>query len=241
MYNHLFLLDKKINNILFLGKEETQHLHKVLKIKKNDIVNITDGFGNLWEAIVLDISKYVVKLLSIKHYKYNKKKYQIHLFISMIKSFNRLKWLIEKSVEMGIDEITPLYCNNTEKFKININRIIKIIYAAAKQSFNTYIPILHQPKSYQEFIISQKNNNTDLKLIAHCNTNFNRNKIKDIIYKYKNKKIYKILIGPEGDFSFYEIEQALNTGWYSVQLSNNILRAETAAIIFITAISIFNE
>lgn len=235
---NLFFIKQIKNNILTIGFEETIHLVKVLRMKKNDKVYLTDGLGSLWKAIIYNISKYEVNLIPLKHYKnYGQKSYKIHLCISIIKSFKRFKWILEKSVEMGVDEITPLFCKHSEIEKINRTRSIKIIHSAVKQSFRAYIPILNNPISYIDFI--QSNKNFGKKIIAHCNKKIERESIKNILvnsYKY-----YTILIGPEGDFSFEEIKIALELGWKGVELSKFRLRTDTAVVSSLCAISMFHD
>lgn len=237
---NLFFIQKIKNNILTLGLEETIHLVKVLRMKENDEIYVTDGLGNMWKAIIYNISKYEVNLIPLKHYKnYGKKNYKIHLCISPIKSFKRFKWILEKSVEMGVDEITPLFCQNSEIKKININRYIKIIYSSVKQSFRAYIPILNHPLLYNDFIKSNKF--FGKKFIAHCNKKIERECLKNILYNSYKSKYYTILIGPEGDFSFEEIKIALNLGWKGIKLSNLRLRTDTAVLSSLCIISILND
>lgn len=237
---NLFFIQNITNNILTIGFEETIHLVKVLRMKKNDKVYLTDGLGNLWQAIIYNISKYETNLIPLKHYKnYGEKNYKIHLCIAPTKSLKRFKWILEKSVEMGVDQITPLLCQHSEKIKINIDRSIKILHTAVKQSFRAYIPKFNHPLSYLQFI--QSNKNFGNKFIAHCNKNLERELLKNLLMNTYNNKYYTILIGPEGDFSFEEINMALTLGWQGVQLSTLRLRTDTAAVFSLCAISMFHD
>lgn len=237
---NLFFIQNIKNNILTIGVEETIHLVKVLRMKENDEVYLTDGMGNMWKAIIYNISKYESKLIPLKHYKnYGQKKYKTHLCISPTKSFKRFKWILEKSVEMGVDEITPLFCKHSEIYNINIQRSIKIIHSAVKQAFRAYIPILNNPLSYIDFI--ENNKIFGKKFIAHCNKKIERESFKKILINSYNSKYYTILIGPEGDFSFEEIKIALKLGWKGIQLSSLRLRTDTAAVSSLYAISMFHD
>lgn len=237
MNKKLFLIEKISNNIVYIGKSQSNHLINVLKIKKNDIIYVTDGIGNIWKCLISNIIKNKIQILKIKKYNSNQKKYKINLYVSPIKSFNRFKWLLEKSVEIGVDEITPLLSNNCENKFLKIDRAINIINASVKQSLRSYIPIFNTPLKYEKLI--NKNIN-GIKYIGHCNKKFERNLLKNVINKNINN-IYNILIGPEGDFTFEEIKLAIDSGWIGVKLSEYRLKTETAAIVFLSAISLFKD
>ncbi|WGH27288.1 MAG: 16S rRNA (uracil(1498)-N(3))-methyltransferase [Candidatus Bostrichicola ureolyticus] len=223
----LFFLEKKNDSMIELNKQDSYHINTVLRMHPGKEIFVTNGYGDLWKAIIHSIINGIVKAKPIMHYpEYNKKKYWVHIGISLIKSIDRFEWFLEKATELGVDEVTPLICKNSERKKINIIRGIKIIRSAAKQSFRTYIPIINNVSMFNTFISSMNNYNS--KFIAHCNTNFNRKVFNEVI---QNTKKYIILIGPEGDFSSEEINQALNFNWNSISLGNIRLRVETAGLV----------
>ena len=213
---------KEISSSLLLNKEESNHCIKVLRKKENDIIFVTDGTGFLYTCQIIKIEKSLVKVQIIKKIKKNKTP-SIELAISFPKQRNRIDWIIEKATEIGVDKITPLICENSERIKINIDRMQKIAISSMKQSLRTYLPKISEIQQFSKFIQTAK---YDKKYIAHCKKDSNKKKIKH--EKFQNSCI---LIGPEGDFSKKEIKKANDLNFKSVTLSQNRLRTETAAIV----------
>jgi len=213
---------KEISSSLLLSAEESKHCLKVLRKKENDIICITDGNGFLYKCKIITTDKNIVgvKIINTTHTQKNKK---IELAISFPKQRNRIEWIVEKATEVGVDIITPLICENSERIKINTERINKIAISSMKQSLRTYLPKISEIQKFSKFV---KTNKFEQKYIAHCQKDDQKKKIKNI--KSKNSCI---LIGPEGDFSEEEIKLANNLDFKSITLSKNRLRTETAAIV----------
>ncbi len=223
-------------NTYILDKQESRHLIKVLRTKKSDPVKLIDGKGNLYEGIIAipDSERCIIKISNVIK-EFGKRNYRLHLAVSPLKNPERFEWMIEKCVEIGVDEITPIICQNSEKKTIRTERINKIIISAMKQSVKAYITLLHQPVTFEE-LINQKSNHTCL--IAHCNRQFERKSINTV---YNTGSDVLILIGPEGDFTEKEISIAINKGFVSVHLGASRLRTETAAIAACHSIYFMNQ
>jgi 16S rRNA (uracil1498-N3)-methyltransferase len=146
----------------------------------------------------------------------------------------RYEWFIEKATEIGVDIITPIFCNNSERKIIKIERYQKVLISAAKQALRMHFPILKEPKYFNEFIKTRFDGKS---FIAHCQEK-PKERLKNFILPQKN---ILLMIGPEGDFSNEEIKLAENLGFKSVSLGNSRLRTETAAIIACHTIKLFNE
>lgn len=174
-------------------------------------------------------NKKEIELLPIKKYKdYKNRLYNVHIGVPLMKSTKRFKWILEKSVEIGVDEITPLYFNKYECYKkFNKTRYLNIIKSSLKQSKKSKLPILNEKVFYNTFLNIRKKKS--IKIIAHCKKNFKRNFIKDIMDI--NITNYIIIIGPEKDFSINQIEEAMKLGWNGVKISFFPLKIETASII----------
>lgn len=215
-------------------KEESRHIIKVLRKKDSDILYVTNGLGFLFETEITLASdnKCIVQVLSIK--KNPEPKFHLHLAVAPTKMNDRFEWFLEKATEIGIQEITPLFCDRSERKVINPERFEKIILSAMKQSNETYLPKLNEAVSFKEFI---KQKNEGLQLIAHCEET-DKKSLKDILKPNEN---VTILIGPEGDFSEKEIALALENDFQPVTLGNTRLRTETAAIIACHSVVFFNE
>ncbi len=186
------------------------------------------------KIIQLTNKKCEVEIIStIKNFE--KRNYYLHIAICPTKSNDRFEWFLEKATEIGIDEISILIGENSERKKFNLQRYQKIITAAVKQSLKAYIPKLNDPIKVKDFI----NTNTfeGTKMIAHCDPNFDRHNIKNYLKKEANTLI---MIGPEGDYSPSEIKLAIDSNFKSITLSNSRLRAETAGVISTDYISFIN-
>jgi 16S rRNA (uracil1498-N3)-methyltransferase len=151
-----------------------------------------------------------------------------------------MEWAIEKCVEIGVDEITPLLCRFSERKQLRTDRLEKIILSAAKQSLTPYLPVLHELTPYEEFIKGQRNKEQSTKgqnFIAHCYKDEKRF-LKDEIVQGRD---VLVLIGPEGDFSEQEVADALALGFIPVSLGNSRLRTETAAVVACHTAVLINE
>ncbi|MGQ9621321.1 MAG: RsmE family RNA methyltransferase, partial [Bacteroidales bacterium] len=115
-------------NTYILDKKESKHCVKVLRLKKSSPVLLIDGTGNLYEGEVAEPNPAgcLIRITNVK-INYQPKLYRLHLAVSLLKNPERFDWLVEKSVEIGVDEITPLICTNTEKKNVRVERINNII------------------------------------------------------------------------------------------------------------------
>ena len=213
---------KEISSSLLLSKEESKHCLKVLRKKENDIICVTDGNGVLYKCKIKTTDNNLVGVSIINTTQTQKNK-KIELAISFPKQRNRIEWIIEKATEIGVDIITPLICENSERISVNIDRMKKITISSMKQSLRTHLPKISEVQKFSNFV---KTNKFEQKYIAHCKQDSQKEKI-------KNKKSINscILIGPEGDFSKEEIKLANSLDFKSITLSTNRLRTETAAIV----------
>ncbi len=219
-----------------LDEKESKHIIRVLRMIKDEDVRLIDGRGNLYEGVISepDQKRCTIKVTG-RIYDFEKRNYRLHIAISPLKNPERFEWFIEKSVEIGIDEITPLICRNTEKPGIKKERINNLIISAMKQSLKANKAVLNEPCTFTDFI---KSNYSGKQMIAHCNDTFTRNKISDLYAKNENAVI---LIGPEGDFSEEEVKGAVSSGFSSVHLGSSRFRTETAGVAACHSIYFINQ
>ncbi|EDP70621.1 hypothetical protein FBALC1_07678 [Flavobacteriales bacterium ALC-1] len=215
-------------------KEESRHIVKVLRKKDGDKLHITNGNGWLFEAelSIADIKHCSVSINSKTLQ--GKRSYNLHLAVSPTKMNDRYEWFLEKATEIGIETITPIICDHSERKVVKTERFEKIIQSAMKQSLQCYLPKLNAPIAFKDFI------NEDFsgqKFIAHCEET-DKKSLKSQISKNKD---CTILIGPEGDFSVKEIEMALQHNYIPVTLGETRLRTETAAIVACHSVAFINE
>ena len=215
-------------------KEESKHIIKVLRKKDTDILHVTNGLGFLFttEITLASDSKCTVKIISFE--KTNPSKSRLHLAVAPTKMNDRYEWFLEKATEIGIQEITPIICDHSERKVINNERFEKILLAAMKQANELYLPKLNPAITFKEFVNLQ---NDDIKYIAHCEET-DKKTLKSVLQPNQN---ITMLIGPEGDFSQKEITLALSNDYIPVSLGNTRLRTETAAIVACHSVVFINE
>jgi 16S rRNA (uracil1498-N3)-methyltransferase len=221
---HVFYTPDITSNHYTLNEEESRHCSKVLRLTVKDIVHLIDGKGGFYEAEITEAGKKHVHLNVIsKQAEYGKRNHHLHIAIAPTKNIDRLEWFLEKATEIGIDEITPIICDRSERKIVKDERLEKVITSAVKQSLTAYHPQLNTAISYNEFL---KQSFAGEKLIAHC-MDGEKPYINQIV---KPNQSYLILIGPEGDFTPAELDIALHNGYKAVTLGNTRLRTETAAL-----------
>ncbi|WP_242135189.1 16S rRNA (uracil(1498)-N(3))-methyltransferase [Aestuariivivens marinum] len=206
------------------NKEESRHISKVLRKPVGDTLYITNGCGWLFtaEILIADSKKCVAKI--INKALQVQRPYTLHLAVAPTKMNDRYEWFLEKVTEIGIDTITPIICDRSERKMVKKERFEKILQSAMKQSLNCYLPKLNEVITFKDFIA--QNFEGDL-FIAHC-VETERKNLKQVLSPNTHTTI---LIGPEGDFSFKEIEMALKNDFIPVTLGTTRLRTETAAIV----------
>ncbi|MDY0090427.1 MAG: 16S rRNA (uracil(1498)-N(3))-methyltransferase [Flavobacteriaceae bacterium] len=215
-------------------KEESRHIHKVLRKKDGDTLFVTNGLGFIFKVKITLITdnKCIVKVISFE--KTPLPKYHLHLAVAPTKMNERYEWFLEKATEIGIHEITPVICEHSERKVIKIERFGKILLSAMKQSNRYFLPKLNEPVSFKEFV---KQNFDGQKFIAHC-VETEKQTLKNALQPAQN---VTVLIGPEGDFSEKEIDLALQNKYIPVSLGNTRLRTETAAVVACHTVVLLNE
>ncbi|WP_159950781.1 16S rRNA (uracil(1498)-N(3))-methyltransferase [Polaribacter septentrionalilitoris] len=217
-------------------KVESRHIVRVLRKKEGAILKITNGKGFLFDAkiIIANDKKCLAEIINSEEQP-KPWDYYLHIAIAPTKNNDRTEWFLEKATEIGIDEITPIICQNSERRVVKLERFEKIIQSAMKQSLKFNLPKLNAPVKFNEFI----NHDFDGKVcIAHCEDQRDKNHLKDAINLSEKTTI---LIGPEGDFSMDEIEKALEKKCIPISLGESRLRTETAALIAVNLVSFINS
>lgn len=211
---------------LMLNEETSKHVVQVLRMEVGEQLQLTDGKGGLFTAEIANEhkKKTSVKILSSSSIEPPRKK--ISIAISLIKNTSRFEWFLEKATEIGINEIVPLLCKRTEKQHFRFDRMNGILISAMLQSQQAWLPVLHEPVRFDELVMKQVNDYK--KYIAHCLPSGNKQSLHHPSASASN---CQIIIGPEGDFTHEEIEQALHNHFIPVSLGETRLRTETAGIV----------
>ncbi len=219
-----------------LPDEEARHAVQVLRLNVGDMVQLIDGKGGLYQAELFEVGKKwcSVQILSKKE-QYGKRNFSVHLAVALTKHTDRFEWFIEKATELGIEQISPILCDFSERKQLKSERSRAIAISAIKQSYKAYLPDISELMPLSTFL--QKSNFQGQKFIAHCYEG-EKPHLKNLCQKAEN---VLVLIGPEGDFSHKEIELAKRFGFLEISLSPARLRTETAALAACHIINLANE
>ncbi|HTI59608.1 16S rRNA (uracil(1498)-N(3))-methyltransferase [Mucilaginibacter sp.] len=208
----------------YLDEEESKHCVKVLRLQAGDIVQLIDGKGNFYTATINDAhpKRTQLQILTVEADP-NKRNHYLHIAVAPTKNIERIEWFLEKATEIGIDEISLIICQRSERKEVRTDRLDKIITSAIKQSLKAWHPKLNEPVALNKFLSGLFDGQ---RFIAHCEPG-DKTDLRDMI---KPLGRYLILVGPEGDFSPQEIGDAIKNGFKAITLGNSRLRTETAAL-----------
>jgi 16S rRNA (uracil1498-N3)-methyltransferase len=231
---HLFYTPDVSGSFYTLDEQESKHCIKVLRLQLNDTVQLVDGKGGFYTAIIREAhpKKCRVEITGLQQ-EDHPRDYHLHIAIAPTKNNDRLEWFLEKATEIGIDEITPLLCEHSERKVIKPDRLEKVLTAAMKQSLKATRPRLNGIIPYADFI---RKPFPGVKYIAHCD----EQQKKMLAREYPVGRDVLILIGPEGDFSKAEVELALQHEFTGVSLGQSRLRTETAGVVACHTIHLLN-
>ena len=211
-----------------LPPDEAMHALRVLRMKIGDEMVLMDGKGNYYRAeVTLAHTKHC--LYEIKEQMPQERQWQghIHLAIAPTKMMERIEWMTEKTVEVGLDELSFLNCQFSERRLIKIPRLEKIMISAVKQSHKAWATQLNEIVPFDTFIQQPREGR---KYIAHCYEEVPRTYLFNELCQLSESDDATVLIGPEGDFSIDEVRRAVAAGYISVHLGKSRLRTETAGL-----------
>ena len=223
--------------------EESRHCVRVLRMSVGDELWVTSGDGTMCRARLVspDADHCEVEIVE-RLENYQQRSFRLHLAVAPTKNAARLEWFVEKAVEIGIDRITPVICDHSERGILKTERLDRLALSAMKQSLKASKPLIDQPIKLLDFLQN---------LDSHIHTFTHSNIQEFVCYCFGDdrrtlRQLYTpgndalILIGPEGDFSEREITTALQLGFQPVTLGNSRLRTETAALYATTVLNFLN-
>ncbi|MGB4900916.1 MAG: RsmE family RNA methyltransferase [Saprospiraceae bacterium] len=217
---HYLFTDTDPSEVIEIYGDEARHA-KVLRLKADESVGLLNGKGRILITKVLHLGKDQVTLGLVDTEQVPASISGIHIAIPPTKQMDRFEWLVEKATELGVQEITPLICDNSERVHFNPGRIQKIILSALKQCGRPWLPVLHELTTFRHLVQNQR---TGTMLVAHVNgTQLNRNLV-------PATSPITICVGPEGDFSGAELTMIKELLHPMVSLGKYRLRTETAAL-----------
>ena len=220
-----------------LPEEESHHAVKVLRLQAGDSVIVMDGQGGMFHATIAVAHPKHCVVNSLERIEQKPvRDYYMHVAIAPTKNMDRLEWFVEKACEIGIDEISPIFCTFSERKVLKTDRIEKILVSAMKQSMQPVLTKLNEPCSFSDFM-KCSDAITGQKFIAHCHE---AEKVM-LAKAMEPHKHITVMIGPEGDFSKEEVEKAIAKGYTQVTLGDMRLRVETAALYSVSCAATINQ
>ena len=228
----LFFSNDIAGGICRLDKDESGHCVKVLRHRCSDEISVIDGCGTMYRCRITSDNPKGVEAMVLSHEEnWGGHSYNLHLAVCPTKNNDRYEWFAEKACEVGVDTISPVIGEHSERRIFKTSRLEKILISAAKQSLKASVPSVSEPVSVKEFIKANAKDANTLKLIAYCfeDERVPRRSIKEVLESFDGTDIV-VMIGPEGDFSKTEAEMALAAGFIPVHLGASRLRTETAAV-----------
>jgi len=228
-----------IADTLTLGEEDSKHCVKVLRMGEGDTIEVVDGNGNLYTCRIsmAHPKRCAIEVLD-KEQQPPHWGHRIVLAIAPTKNLDRIEWLVEKCVEMGVDRIIPLRCHNSERTVLKTERLKKIMVAAMKQSLKATLPQLDEMTSIMD-VIAEGVEGT--RCIAYCDAMLPREQRRGLPRVYRPGSDVMVLIGPEGDFSPEEVQAATAAGFVPVTLGESRLRTETAGLMAVASIHAMDQ
>ncbi len=211
-----------------LNEEESHHALKVLRKKRGEVIQIIDGQGYLYSAQILEEKDRKCKVKILESDFFENHNAPLDLYVCPTKNMDRIEWMVEKCVEIGLRSIHFFEVKNSDRKEMKLNRIERILVSAIKQSKQYYLPEVYEMVKFKD--IFTKIDPTSLKLMAYVDHSQSKT-ISDFTF---NKPV-SMLIGPEGDFAPFEVEMAIKNGFESISLGKNVLRTETAGM-FVTSV-----
>lgn len=232
---HIFYTPDITGTHYTLDETESKHCIRVLRLEQGNEIILVDGRGGFFTAQIVDPSP---KRCSVKvtrsELNFGSRNFRVHIAIAPTKNIERIEWFLEKSTEIGIDQITPILCRFSERKDIKAERLEKVMVSAMKQSLKAYLPQLAPLTRFNDLVAQPFEGQ---KFIAHCDEQ-HRDLLKTMILPNQN---YLILIGPEGDFSSEEIKMAIDAGFLPVSLGDSRLRTETAGVVACHTFNLLND
>jgi len=208
---------------LFLNEDESRHCAKTLRLGRGDRIFITDGKGNRFSAVIdkADPRRCTFRITEVVQEPV--RSFQVDLAVAPTKNLDRIEWFTEKAVELGVDRLLFFVGQHSERKVIRLERLEKIAVSAMKQSLRSILPELKAFDSLQG-VLEQP---ADQRFIAHLPES---GPPVHLMQAAQPGGRALVLIGPEGDFSGEELQEAISAGFSMVSLGEARLRTETAAL-----------
>lgn len=211
---------------VILDEDQSRHAVQVLRLRQGDPVGLTDGKGCSAQARIQAHDKRACTVQVEAMTRIPPPAKQIRIAISLLKHPGRFEWFLEKATEIGVSAIIPLQCERTARDHFRYNRMQQVIVSALLQSQQAWMPVLTAPVAFE--MLGEQLMENENRLIAHCMAG--PRQPLPLVGKAEAATVL-MLIGPEGDFTPGELEQAVRWGCKPVYIGESRLRTETAGIV----------
>lgn len=211
-------------------------MREVLRHRVGDEVTVVDGIGNMYRCRTSDDSPKGAAAEILETVPgWGGHSYSLNMAVCPTKNNDRFEWFVEKATELGVDVVSPVIGERSERKVFKAERSRKIALSAMKQSTKAKLPLVEEPVSVRDFILGHSVD-SGVKMICYCFEGETlRRSIKDVLEGLPSDSAVTVLIGPEGDFSPEEARLAVGHGFVPVHLGPSRLRTETAAVTAVTA------
>jgi 16S rRNA (uracil1498-N3)-methyltransferase len=228
---HLFHHPDLQGDLIELSQEEGHHAAHVLRLAAGARIGLLDGRGTHAVAELLEVGKKRVLAQVVERNEHPPERTaRIHLAVAPTKQMDRYEWFVEKAVEVGVDRITPLITEHSERSKLRLDRLERVAISAMKQSQRTWLPVIDAPIKLAHFLSTE--------LPAQRYFGWCEGEHTSLMQAYDPAQDGLIIIGPEGDLSPNEAELLRTKGFAAIALGKARLRTETAALTACTWMSL---
>ena len=204
-----------------LSSEQSHHACRVLRMGAGSRLSVSDGAGTVCVCRLVDAARFEVEQTTFCPVR----PYTVHVAVAPTKNIERIEWLVEKATELGIDRFTPLLAEHSERKNIKLERLVRLVESASAQSQKARLAVVDDLTPFEKFVEQYPAG-----WIAHCGGG-DKTPLKQAALSTD----YRVLIGPEGDFSPREVALALEKGYKALSLGDERLRTETAALLAVAA------
>lgn len=230
---HLFYVEELSSDFCTLSQEASKHCVRVLRLTTGAEVWLTDGQGQRCRAEIVDADVRSCTVRIVERDEAEPRPYALHLVVAPTKNPARMEWLVEKATELGLDRLSPVVCDHSERVALKCDRLQRLAVGAMQQSLSCRLPLIDPLQSLDDVLAAPFDGQ---RFVAHCEKELRH----PLLSVCRKGCATQILIGPEGDFSPREIALALDRGFVPVSLGASRLRTETAALYAAAALNLIN-
>ena len=224
----IFYADEINGGLALLDADESAHCVRVLRHRVGDEVTVVDGIGNMYRCRLSDDSPKGAAAEILETVPgWGGHSYSLNMAVCPTKNNDRFEWFVEKATELGVDVVSPVIGERSERKVFKAERSRKIALSAMKQSHKACKPVVNEMCSFKDFITKERKGR---KFIAHCYAEVDRKDLFDELATIDVETPVTVLVGPEGDFSIDEVKLAIDHGYESISLGRSRLRTETAGL-----------